>query len=85
VVAACRLVVFTMCLVLSNVRLGALGLILPVLHGLYGVGGGGGGGTAVAGAFSVALGLGGGEGAAACINRNAEKAVVELEEHAVRN
>jgi ribose 5-phosphate isomerase len=37
----------------------------------------------VAGAFSVALGLGGGEGAAAFIERDAEKAAVELEEHAV--
>jgi len=39
-----------------------------------------------AGAFSVALGLGGGGGgAAAFIERDAEKAVVELEEHAVRS
>jgi hypothetical protein len=39
-----------------------------------------------AGAFSVALGLGGGGGrAAAFMNRNAEKAVVGLEEHAVRS
>jgi hypothetical protein len=38
----------------------------------------------VAGAFSVALGLGGGGGgAAAFIERDAEKAAVELEEHAV--
>jgi hypothetical protein len=37
-------------------------------------------------AFSVALGLGGGGGgAAALIERDAEKAVVELEEHAVRS
>ena len=58
-----------------------LGLILPALHGLYGVGG-----TAGAGGFLWALGLGGGGGgAAAFISRDAEKAVVELEEHAVRN
>jgi hypothetical protein len=39
-----------------------------------------------AGAFSVALELGGGGGGAATfIERDAEKAVVELEKHAVRS
>ena len=42
--------------------------------------------AAVAGGFLWALGLGGGGGgAAAFISRDAEKAVVELEEHAVRS
>jgi hypothetical protein len=66
-------------LALNNVRLGRLGLILPALHSLHGVGGCWGRGvfcelwdSAVAGG-----------GAAASINRDAEKAVVELEEHAV--
>ncbi len=42
--------------------------------------------AAVAGAFSVGSGIRRRrEGAAAFINRDAEKAVVELEEHAVRS
>jgi len=68
-------------LVLGNVRLGRLGLILPALHGLHGVGG-----PLWLGRSLWALGLGGGRGrAAAFMNRNAEKAVVGLEEHAVRS
>jgi len=67
-------------LVLGNVRLGRLGLILLALHGLHGVGG-----AVWLGRSLWALGLGGGGRGAAFINRDAEKAVVELEEHAVRS
>jgi hypothetical protein len=64
-------------LVLNNVRLGKLGLILPALHGLHDVGGG---------RWGVLCGSGTRRRrGAAFINRDAEKAIVELEEHAVRN
>ena len=69
-------------LVLSNVRLGRLGLILPALHGLHGVGGSRCGWGVFCGLWDS---VEAGGGAAAFINRDAEKAVVELEEHAVRS
>jgi len=67
-------------LVLGNVRLGRLGLFLPALHGLHGIGGSRCGWGVLCELWDSAVA---GGGAAASINRDAEKAVVELKEHAV--